>query len=177
MGVNFKNEVISKEKMYSDEFNHLTLFKDLAPSQIVLMKTIFKSDCEPAGNVLFNQGDPAEFLYLVIDGEVIIRYKPEDGPAIIVSRVRAEGVVGWSSALGSPAYTSSAICTTDCQFLRVRGEDLRRLCEKYPDSGALILERLAIVIAERLRNTHDHVITLLEQGLRVHEDNSNRAVR
>ena len=32
---------------------------------------------------------------------------------------------------------------------------------------ALLLERLAAVIAERLRNTHHHVIALLEQGLRI----------
>ena len=51
------------------------------------------------------------------------------------------------------------------QMLRVRGEDLRILCEQYPDTGILILERLATVIAERLRNTHDQVMDLLKQGM------------
>lgn len=157
----------------SVDYNHLSLFQGLSASQNLLVKPIFQSVYEPAGNILFNQGDLADYLYLVLDGEVIIRYKPEDGPAIIVSRVRAEGIVGWSSALGSPSYTSSAVCTTDCQMLRVRGEDLRALCENYPETGALILERLAVVIAERLRNTYDHVITLLEQGLRLNEDKAN----
>jgi CRP-like cAMP-binding protein len=157
----------------SIDYNHLSLFQGLSASQNLLVKPIFQSVYEPAGNILFNQGDLADYLYLVLDGEVIIRYKPEDGPAIIVSRVRAEGIVGWSSALGSPSYTSSAVCTTDCQMLRVRGEDLRALCENYPETGALILERLAVVIAERLRNTYDHVITLLEQGLRLNEDKAN----
>jgi CRP-like cAMP-binding protein len=157
----------------SIDYNHLSLFQGLTASQNLLVKPIFQSVYEPAGNILFNQGDLADYLYLVLDGEVIIRYKPEDGPAIIVSRVRAEGIVGWSSALGSPSYTSSAVCTTDCQMLRVRGEDLRALCENYPETGALILERLAVVIAERLRNTYDHVITLLEQGLRLNEDKAN----
>ncbi len=157
--------------MNDHDLDHIALFQGLTPSQSVLVRPIFQSIIEPAGNILFNQGDQADFLYLVLDGEVTIRYKPEDGPTIIVSRVHAEGIVGWSSALGSPAYTSSAVCTTDCQMLRVRGEDLRTLCENYPETGALILERLAVVIAERLRNTYDHVFTLLEQGLRLTDDN------
>ena len=159
--------------MSSKDYDHSSIFQGLTPSQSVLVKPIFQSVFEPAGNILFNQGDQADFLYLVLDGEVTIRFKPEDGPAIIVARVRAEGIVGWSSALGSPQYTSSAVCTTDCQMLRVRGQDLRDLCEKYPETGALILERLAVVIAERLRNTYDHVLTLLEQGLHASEDKTN----
>lgn len=159
--------------MSSNDYEHSSIFQGLTPSQSVLVKPIFQSVFEPTGNILFNQGDQADFLYLVLDGEVTIRFKPEDGPAIIVARVRAEGIVGWSSALGSPQYTSSAVCTSDCQMLRVRGQDLRDLCEKYPETGALILERLAVVIAERLRNTYDHVLTLLEQGLHASEDKTN----
>jgi CRP-like cAMP-binding protein len=122
---------------------------------------------EPAGTVLFEQGDPAVHLYVVTEGEVHIRYKPEDGPALIVARVRTDGVVGWSAALRSPMYTSSAVCSTECYMLRVSGQDLRDLCARHPETGRLILERLAAGIAERLRNTHKHVLELLEQGLRV----------
>lgn len=151
--------------MSDDVFDRLTLFHDFTPSQSALVKPLFQSVYEPAGSVIFEQGDSAEYLYLVVDGEVIIRYKPEDGPELIVARVRQEGIVGWSSALGKPTYTSSAICTDECHMLRVSGQDLRDLCEKHPETGSLMLERLAVVIAERLRNTYDHVITLLEQGL------------
>jgi hypothetical protein len=57
-------------------------------------------------------------------------------------------------------------------MLRVRGEDLRNLCNENPDTGILILERLATVIAERLRNTHDHVMALLLQGLHAHPNHA-----
>ena len=48
----------------------------------------------------------------------------------------------------------------------MRGEDLRQLLERYPETGTLVLERLAAVIAERLRNTHEQVMALLLQGMR-----------
>jgi hypothetical protein len=53
-------------------------------------------------------------------------------------------------------------------MLRVRKNDLRQLCENYPETGGLFLDRLAAMIAERLRTTHPQLIELLEQGLAVH---------
>jgi hypothetical protein len=39
----------------------------------------------------------------------------------------------------------------------------------YPDTGILILDRLASVIAERLLHTHDQVMALLMHGMRAGE--------
>ena len=153
--------------MPADTFDKLYLFRNLEPLQRDIIRPIFNPCNYRAGTVIFEQGEATDYLYLIVDGEVIISFKPDDGPALTVARVREEGVVGWSAALGSPSYTSSAACSTNCQMLRVRGADLRNLCEKHPDTGALVLERLATVIAERLRNTHEQVISLLERGLQV----------
>jgi CRP-like cAMP-binding protein len=151
--------------MSSDIYQQLPLFQDLKPAQLQLLKPIFlPCDCY-TGDALFEQGDFAEYLYLVVSGEVTIRYKPEDGTPITITRVRSGGVVGWSAALGNRQYTSGAICTDYTQMLRVRGRDLKHLCEEYPDTGILILERLAWVIAERLRHTHEQVVELLKQGI------------
>ncbi|MBN1145943.1 MAG: cyclic nucleotide-binding domain-containing protein [Anaerolineales bacterium] len=153
--------------MSGNPFDGLSLFEGFTAAQRALLRPLFISSHEPTGTVLFEQGDPAEFLYIITEGEINIRYKPEDGPMINVARVRPEGVVGWSAALGSPTYTSAAVCMADCQMLRVRSQDLRHLCERNPETAALLLERLAALIAERLRNTHNHVIALLEQGLQI----------
>jgi CRP-like cAMP-binding protein len=62
-------------------------------------------------------------------------------------------------------YTSSAVALEDSQLLSIRGQVLRRLCETHPKTGVVILERLAEVIAERLRSTHEHVVEMLRQGM------------
>jgi CRP-like cAMP-binding protein len=149
-------------------FDQLTLFQDLDSYRREQIAALFQPFFGEIGDIIFEQGDAAEYLYLVLDGEVTVRYKPEDGPPLVVARVHPEGVVGWSAALGSPSYTSGAICTLDTTMVRVRGADLRALCESNPETGALLLERLATVIAQRLSNTHHQVLSLLEQGLRLH---------
>jgi CRP/FNR family cyclic AMP-dependent transcriptional regulator len=147
-------------------FEQLSLFQGLTLDQIELLQALFIPwSCE-ADRMIFEQGEPAENLYLIISGEIIVQFKPDDGPAILVARVQEGGVVGWSAALGSRAYTSGAMTTMDTQTLRVRGSDLRILCVHEPELGQMILARLAEIIAVRLRSTHAQVLALLELGLR-----------
>ncbi len=145
--------------------DELSIFEGFTPQECEQLRPLFIALDESEGRTIFEQGSPAEYLYLLVQGEVHVRFKPDDAPVITVAKVRPEGVVGWSAALGSPLYTSSAICMTDCRMLMVRGEDLRLLCENNPEVGAQFLERLATVIAQRLRSTHSHVVALLHRGL------------
>jgi CRP-like cAMP-binding protein len=162
--------------MLGNAIGRMTIFQDLTSQQIGLLGNIFVLSYEPTGTTLFEQGEETDYLFLVVEGEVNLRYKPEDGPVITLARVRPEGVVGWSAALGNPTYTSSAVCASDCELLRVRGEDLRQLCDGHPETGTLVLDRLATMIAERMRLTHNQVIALLEQGLQIDENKPVGAV-
>lgn len=152
--------------MENKDFNQLPLFQGMSLSQLEVLRPIFVDFECYEGTVLFEQGELAEYLYLVVSGEAEIQYKPEDGPIITVARVRPGGLAGWSSLIGRRLYTSAVVCSQDSQLLRVRGADLQNLCQEHPETGVLLLERLADVVAERLRNTHPQVLSLLENGLR-----------
>ncbi len=151
--------------MLVEGFERLPFFQDLPAEQSRMLEGLFTPCDFFSGSVLFEQGEPADFLYLVVSGEVVIHYKPEDGAIITVARVRGGGIVGWSAALGNAFYTSTAECTNFSQLLRVRGEELRNLCIQYPELSDVVLDRLAAVIAERLRKSHEQVIRLLKQSL------------
>ena len=49
--------------------------------------------------------------------------------------------------------------------LCIRGSNLQMVCTQYPETGNILLERLASVIAERLRSTHTQVLGMLTQGM------------
>jgi toluene monooxygenase system ferredoxin subunit len=141
------------------------LFQNLEPSDIELLAERFERQAYPADTVIFAQSDPADKLYILLEGCVAIRFKPEDGEILTVTEIGSNGVFGWSAALGRHAYTSCAVCVQDSVALHIEGDVLRELCETHPRTGVIILERLAEVIAERLRNTHAQVIEMLRQGL------------
>ncbi len=150
----------------SDElFERLSLVQGLSQEQLDVLRPLFVP-CEfGEGTVIFEQGDPAEYIYLVISGEAVIRYKPEDGAEIIVARVRPGGVIGWSAVIGRKRYTSAVICSTYTRTLRLRSADLYALCEQFPETGRLILNRLSDLLAERFRNIRPEVLALLENNM------------
>ena len=152
--------------MLIEDLDQIELFQGMTLSQLELLRPLFIDFECYEGTVLFGQGELADFIYLVVSGEAVIQYKPEDGPAITVARVRPGGLVGWSALIGRRVYTSAVVCAVDSRFLRVRGADLQKLCEDHPETGGLLLERLANAVAERLRKTHPQVLSLLENGLR-----------
>jgi CRP/FNR family cyclic AMP-dependent transcriptional regulator len=152
--------------MNLEKYSHLAFFAGLQAADIQLLAPYFAPQMWVAGTVIFEQADYAEYLYLVVSGEVAIRFKPHDGPVMTVTRVQPGGIFGWSAAMNNPAYTSGAVCTLDSEVLRIRGIDLRMLCEKHPELGKIILERLAGVIAERKQSQQSQISSLLANGMR-----------
>lgn len=151
--------------MPGDIFKKLSFFEGLSSAQLSVLRPHFELCDFPSGMVVFVQGAPATYLYIVVAGEVLVEFKPDDSPPMVIARVRPGGIFGWSAALGNQAYTSGAVSTTYSQALRVQGEDLRSLCENHQDIADIILRQLANVIAER-RNVHPQVMAILETGLR-----------
>jgi CRP-like cAMP-binding protein len=151
--------------MTEQELSRFDLFRGLDPHKRDLVTRLGTRTAFETGDLIFSQGQPATHLYLLLSGKVTIRFKPDDGDPIIVTVLEPGGVFGWSAALGRGRYTSAAICQEPSEVLVISGAALRRLCETDPETGVLILERLAEVIAERLRATHAQVLALLHQGM------------
>ena len=140
---------------------YIPLFQDLDPAQIALLKPLFEQFTCPADTVIFEQGNPAIYLYLLIKGEVEIRYKPYDGPSITLTRLRNGDVFGWSAVVGSPHYTSSIISESHIEAIRIQGNRLLKLFSDAPETGKVVMDRLARIVSPRWGNAHAQVQSLL----------------
>jgi CRP/FNR family cyclic AMP-dependent transcriptional regulator len=149
----------------ASNLGEVPLFKGLAPKDIDILSKKFTPESFPEGIVIFNQGDHANRLYILLTGKVSIRFKPHDGEVLNVADLSQGDVFGWSAALGRDVYTSCAVTTSESRTLSIRGRDLQELCLSHPETGVVILEHLAAVIAERLNSTHQKVVQLLWQGV------------
>lgn len=144
----------------------IPLFQELNPEQTALLKPLFERfSCSP-GEMILEQGKPATHLYLLIRGEVAIRYKPYDGPVITLTRLRGGDVFGWSAVVGSPFYTSSIISETEVEAIRAQGVNLLRLLHESPETGCIFMDRLALVVSSRWENARAQVQALLNASRR-----------
>ncbi len=143
----------------------LPLFQGLDQKTLELIVPSFAYENFSENEIIFEQNGRADKLYILIEGKVDIRFKPHDGEVLTVTEIEEGGVFGWSAALGRDTYTSCAISVMESAAFSVLGAELKRLCEEYPDTGVIILERLAEVIAQRLQKAHAHVVEMLHQGV------------
>jgi CRP-like cAMP-binding protein len=157
--------VINMVTMFRLEFADLAIFNGLGPEQLGALSPLLEEVHFLRGTVIFEQGEPANGLYILLQGEVLVRYKPYDGPLLKVAHIEPGGVFGWSTALGRAEYTSGAEALTDGLAYRISADGLHTLCECNPQAGGLLLERLAGVIAERLRTTNNAILDILSQGI------------
>jgi CRP-like cAMP-binding protein len=151
--------------MFQQEYANLSVFNGLDPAQIKELSRFLEEVSFSQGQVIFQQDEVAHSLYILLNGLVLVRYKPYDGPPLTVARIAPGDVFGWSAALGHDVYTSSAEAAEQGCAYRIRTEDLQHLCDANPEAGGRLLEGLAGVIAERLRNTHGLILGLLNQGV------------
>lgn len=145
--------------------DRIAVFKGLGADKLELLKSLFERFSCPAGTVIFQQGEPADFLYLLVDGKVAMSFKPYDGIPIAISRVDKDGLFGWSAVVGSDNYTSSAIADENVVAFRVHGAELRKFCREHPEAGRDILERLADGVSFRRTDAHKQVQSMLLQGM------------
>jgi CRP/FNR family transcriptional regulator len=145
--------------------NRVVIFEELDKDMLDMLSPLFETfSCQP-GTVIFQQGDQAEFLYLLVDGKVDMSFKPYDGIPITVSHVGKGGLFGWSAVVGSAAYTSSAVAIENVEAFRVHGRELRAFCVEHPQEGKDILERLADGVSSRWKDAHKQVQSILLQGM------------
>lgn len=145
--------------------NHVAILNRLNEKQVELLRPLFeKFDCQP-GKVIFQQGERAEFLYLLIDGKVDISFKPYDGNPMTIAHVGTGGLFGWSAVVGSDKYTSSAVAIEPVNAYRIQGRELRRFCREHPEAGREILDCLADNVSFRWKNAHKQVQSFFFQGL------------
>ncbi len=145
--------------------NRIAVFNNMNDQYTDLLQPLFQSYSCSSGAIVIQQGKPADYLYFIVTGKVVISFKPYDGAAITVSHVGKDGLFGWSALLGSHTYTSSVQAIEDLETVRIRGTDLRKLCVEHPEAGKEILEQLAAVASSRWNNAHEQVKSMLLIGM------------
>ena len=100
------------------------------------------------GKLLFDAGDPAEHLYILVEGRVRVSTGVTGHIAHIVSD--PGDAIGWSSMAGNEAYTASAECLGPVKVLKFKRDRLVEMLENDPVSGMKFYRRLAELIGRRL---------------------------
>ncbi|MEJ5342381.1 MAG: Crp/Fnr family transcriptional regulator [Thermogutta sp.] len=106
----------------------------------------------PAGLQLFNEGDPADYLNIIVEGGVQIQYQLGNGEKRTVDTLVPGDILVWS-ALIEP-YRTTAIGTTSkpTKVIAIKAKPLRELCDRDPMVGYQLTREIAKLLAHRLES-------------------------
>ena len=100
----------------------VSIFSSVPEAQLVDLATIVESVEYSAGDIIMNQGDLGNSMYIVADGQVRI-FDGENELGVLDNRA----VFGELAALDPEPRAASAQAIEDCTLLRVDGESLYEL--------------------------------------------------
>ncbi|MGA9533797.1 MAG: Crp/Fnr family transcriptional regulator [Anaerolineales bacterium] len=113
----------------------------------------FTLQAEP-GEHLFQEGDPQDYLYVLLRGRVAIELHVPARGRLRLATVEPPEVFGWSSV--TPVVrqrTASATVVLPSELAAFDADQLRMLMDQDHDLGYLVMRRMANVIAGRLLTT------------------------
>ncbi len=103
------------------------------------------------GQVVFDEGDSACDMFVVIEGEVELSKRARTGGAQRIRLLKAGNWFGEMSLLDVQARPHSATVLTPCRLLRVTSADLDALYRQDLKSYALFVLNIARELSRRLR--------------------------
>jgi CRP-like cAMP-binding protein len=158
------------------------IFDNFNDAQLTLVAALCTPVTYNQGNVLLTENDESDEMYIIGRGGVEVLVNPAAVGAtgnddvvepVVLTELRQGQVVG-EVALVDQGVRSATIRVSrdDTLLLRLRRDQLMRLCETYPVLGYKLMRNLASELATKIRNT-DWLVR--QYQLRLHGENNDVA--
>lgn len=129
------------------------IFRNMTDEQMKQMAEFCEEVEYDKGDCIFKEGSDADYMWLLLDGEVQLRFDlpgQETSEDHTVTTIKAGLCFGWSSLVEPFKYTLSAYCVSRrCNIAKADKTKLLKLFDKDPAIGYIFMRNLINVTAVR----------------------------
>ncbi|MFO7885166.1 MAG: cyclic nucleotide-binding domain-containing protein [Desulfobacteraceae bacterium] len=152
----------------------LDIFQDLTDDELAEIQKLCREEEYQRNDKLFTEGDPADDLWIIIEGKVDLRFEmPNAKPVTEESTVSSHDhvipeaqVFGWSSFIPPYKMRLSAYCVTrKCRALKIDRESLSQLMERNTSIGYKIMKYTVKVVGFRFKQFQDEVVKFMGMNM------------
>lgn len=120
----------------------------------------------PAGSTIIKEGDDADSMFILIDGEIDVLRTTPFGDEYLCATLLAEFhcTFGEMAMIDKDKRSATIKAKTNCKCLEVKAKDFNGFCKIYPAAGVELLKIIAINMARNLRNENEN-LRLVYQAL------------
>ncbi|MBK6791231.1 MAG: cyclic nucleotide-binding domain-containing protein [Anaerolineales bacterium] len=147
----------------TETLSQFSLFNGLPESLLREIAAISTEAEAKQGEFVFHEGEKADKLHFLLKGSIALRVKLTSRPeSVTVSFISTPfRSFGWSGIVPPFHYTSSAECDEDSTLLSIPADSFMKLLENNPEHGFVVMRRVAEIVADRLRNSHQALLKTL----------------
>ncbi|WP_087117012.1 CRP-like cAMP-activated global transcriptional regulator GlxR [Corynebacterium urinipleomorphum] len=133
------------------------IFQGVDPDAVVNLISQMQTESFSRGTTIFDEGEPGDTLYIIIEGKVKLARHAPDGRENLLSVMGPSDMFGELSIFDPGPRTSSAVCVTEVEAATMDSEMLRTWINDHPE----ISQQLLRVLARRLRRTNASLADLI----------------
>ncbi|MCC6614061.1 MAG: cyclic nucleotide-binding domain-containing protein [Anaerolineae bacterium] len=138
------------------------IFAGLPPQAFADLAQMADEDMLTADTLLFQEGEEADELYLLLEGSVdlLMNLDEKGDKQIEIETLVAGEIAGWSALIAPHVYKASAAASTLVRVAVLDAVRLRAYIVAHPEHGLRIMEHLAQTIGDRLNHMRIRLISL-----------------
>jgi CRP-like cAMP-binding protein len=140
-----------------EAFAGMPVFAGLSADRLRILSQAAMRTRFPAGQKIFQQGEPANRFYIIEEGKVSL-IDEADGEPCRFGIVEAHELLGWSWLFPPHTWRFTARAVTATQAIFFYATPLREACEADHDLGYELMKRFSAVMVQRLQSSREELI-------------------
>jgi len=137
-----------------EELQKSRLFEGLLPEEIEMLAELTQQKKYTEGEVVFEQGDVGDSLYLLVEGVVEVLQKRSDGSEQLITELQAPEFFGEMSLIDKEYRSATIRAKSEAIMLCLTNENLHSFARVYKNGFTLVVINIARVLSARLRETN-----------------------
>ncbi len=137
-------------------------FADLPEGDLDLIAGCGLNQVFRPGEVLFREGDPAEWFHVIREGRVALSIGIPGREDLIIDTLGPGEVLGWSWLFPPHVWTMDATALDRVHVVALDGVCLRGKCDDDPALGYSLARRFAGILSDRLAATRLRLLDIYQ---------------
>jgi CRP-like cAMP-binding protein len=133
-----------------------SVFNFLSDEDLQNLSAFFERKNIPAGETLWKEEDPFDYIAFIVSGKVEIKKEAEFGDMNVIMGIYSKGAL---CILDDSLRKVTALALEDVSLAIITQENLDKLIDTNPGLGAKLLKSMLLTVSDRLRKSFDRIVT------------------
>jgi CRP/FNR family transcriptional regulator len=133
------------------DLKKIPIFGMLSPSDMEEVKSYIIPVTFKKKEIIFSEGDPADYVYIVTKGKIKVTKLSRSGREIIIDIVSPMDLFGIVAVMSGCPYPANAVAMDNAEVLKISRNNLINILERFPK----LMYCIAMNIGDRIKGSHE----------------------